>query len=105
MLLIAGCAFAITACAYGVMTVRQLQKPQFIAQSELETSSIERDRAARGESFNKLVDQHGPMIMIVELILLGVGTFGAMAYDQHLDGKDKLNADESNSQPTQQEPS
>ena len=67
-----------TACAYGVMTVRQLQAGR-IARLE-PTESM-----AGGESFNQLVDRHGVQVMIVELVLLGVGTVGAIAYDQRLD--------------------
>ena len=40
---------------------------------------------AGSESFNELVDRHGPSVMIAELLLLGIGTFGAIAYDQRLD--------------------
>lgn len=78
LLLFAGVAFAITACAYGVMTVRQLQQGRMARR-------ITADVPAGGESFNELVDRHGPTVMIAELILLGLGTFGAIAYDQRLD--------------------
>jgi hypothetical protein len=79
LLLLAGIAFAITACAYGVMTVRQL--------SASRVSGYDFDRYGENEpqDFNALVDKHGANAMIIELILLGVGTAGAIAYDQHLD--------------------
>jgi len=73
LLLLAGCAFAVTACAFGVMTVGQLYRY--------------REAISEMDRFTALVDQHGTSVMIVELVLLGVGTFGAIAYDQHLDKK------------------
>ena len=76
LLLLAGGAFAITACAYGVMTVRQLQQGRMSRRMTVEVP-------AGSESFNELVDRHGPSVMIAEL--LGIGTFGAIAYDQRLD--------------------
>ena len=78
LLLLAGGAFAITACAYGVMTVRQLQQGRMSRRMTVEVP-------AGSESFNELVDRHGPSVMIAELLLLGIGTFGAIAYDQRLD--------------------
>ena len=81
LLLIAGCAFAITACAYGAMTVREL------GQSRL-PRSMSQENPVNGQGFNELMDQHGLSIMIVELALLGIGTFGAIAYDQRLDAKE-----------------
>lgn len=87
LLLMAGCAFAITACAYGVMTVRQLHNSRagYYLPKDLNDSST--SPSAGSEQFNDLVDRLGPTVMIVELVLLTIGTFGAIAYDQHLDGK------------------
>ncbi len=79
LLVLAGCAFDITASAYGVMTVRQLH----------------RSRAAVSPSddrFIELLDKHGPKIMLLELLLLGIGTVGAITVDQY------FTADESGSQ-------
>lgn len=98
MLLFAGCAFAITACAYGVMTVRQLHSSRAPSYDRVQAESPSTNigdselgpyAGAGNENFNQLVDLHGPTLMVIELILLGVGTFGAIAYDQHLDGKDQ----------------
>lgn len=71
LLLLSGCAFAVTACAYGVMTVRQLHRT--------------RQAIEATDSFTEVVDEHGVSVMIVELVLLGIGTVGAIGYDQHLD--------------------
>ncbi len=79
MLLLAGIAFAITACAYGVMTVRQLNASR-TAGYGFETSD-----SSQPADFNALVDQYGPKAMIIEIIVLGIGTAGAIAYDQRLD--------------------
>ena len=70
LLLLAGCAFAITACAYGVMTVRQLHRSRA---AELPTV----------DPFSETLDQLGPTVMVVELLLLAVGTIGAIALDQY----------------------
>lgn len=85
LLLLAGIAFAITACAYGVMTVRQLSAAR-VGGYNFESSNAE------PADFNTLVDKHGPKVMILELILLGIGTAGAIAYDQHLDKRDLKSA-------------
>ena len=79
LLLFAGIAFAVTACAYFVMTARELHAGRAGLSSGLE-ENVDGD-----QSFDQLVDQHGPTVMIAELVLLGIGTFGAIAYDQRLD--------------------
>lgn len=59
-----GVAFAITACAYGVMTVRGLDP-----------------RLADEQGLMGLMSQHGLTIMVVELVLLGVLTAAAIGTD------------------------
>lgn len=85
LLLLAGVAFAITACAYGVMTVRQLNA------SRVPGYRFASDKGNETKNFNQLIDAHGAQAMIVELVLLGVGTVGAILYDQRLDKKAELN--------------
>jgi hypothetical protein len=63
-LLPVGVAFAVTACAYGVMTVRGLDP--------LHTE----DGGVIG-----VMDRHGLLIMVVELALLGVLTVAAISSD------------------------
>ena len=87
LLLLAGAAFAVTAVAYGVMTARSLQASRLHGfdlpnRPSIELADIENDR------FGRFVDQYGSTIMIVELALLTIGTFGAIAYDQRLDRKE-----------------
>ena len=70
LLVLSGCAFAITASAYGVMTARQLHPSR-------EAVSPTDDR------FNELIDKQGPKIMFLELLLLGICTVGAIAVDHY----------------------
>src|SRR5262245_41574279 len=63
-LLAVGVAFAITACAYGVMTVRGLDP-----------------RLADEEGLMGLMSRHGLAMMVVELVLLGLLTFAAIGTD------------------------
>ena len=79
LLVLAGCAFAITASAYGVMTVRQLNRSRT-------------DVSPADDRFTELMDEQGPKIMFLELLLLGIGTVGAITVDQY------FAADESGSQ-------
>lgn len=80
LLLLAGCAFSITACAYGVMTVRQLNAGRSLGR-HIDTPPT----SSSGIAFNELVDRHGAKAMTIEIIVLGIGTLGAIAYDQRLD--------------------
>ena len=93
LLLLAGSAFAITACAYGVMTVRQLSAGRSARWRE----PVE---APPSQGFDTLVDRYGHTALAIELVLLGIGTVGAIAFDQYLDKKqqpvsEKVNKDES----------
>ena len=64
-----GVAFAITACAYGVMTVRGLDP-----------------HLADEQGLMGLMSQHGLTILVVELVLLGVLTVLAIATDDYWTG-------------------
>jgi hypothetical protein len=63
-LVVVGVAFALTACAYGVMTVRGLNP-----------------RLAEEGGLIGLMDRHGLVIMVVEIGLLGLLTVAAIATD------------------------
>ena len=76
ILVIAGVAFCITACAYGVMAVKQLHV------SYAPTEQVEADAG-----FVKLVDEHGATAMMIELAVLGVATFAAMSTDRFWTGE------------------
>jgi hypothetical protein len=65
LLVVVGVVFAITACAYGVMTVRGLD-PHRVGEGGLVS----------------LMDRHGMTIMIVEIALLAVLTVAAIGTDE-----------------------
>lgn len=69
LLMVAGTAFALTACAYGVMAVKMLDPAQV---------------AQEGDSsrfFVETMDRHGLWIMLVELAVIAVCTVAAIASD------------------------
>ena len=68
MLVIAGVIFCVTACAYGVMTVRKLRNP-------LEENPPQ---------FIQWMDESGFSLMMWELGALALLTFAAMAADSYL---------------------
>jgi hypothetical protein len=69
LLVLAGIAFAVTACAYGVMTVKMLQP----------AGAAEVRQAGGGVLF--FLDQHGLTLLIGELGALGALTFAAIGTD------------------------
>jgi len=68
LLILAGVAFCITACAYGVMVF-------------LETQPSAADRGAAGHPLLEFLARHGVKLLTVELVVLGVATFGAIGTD------------------------
>lgn len=66
--MVAGTAFALTACAYGVMTVKMLDPTKLGADEQT-------------QFFVKFMDEHGVNIMLVELGLLAICTFAAIGTD------------------------
>jgi hypothetical protein len=73
LLLVAGVAFCLTACAYVVMTVRQLHAGQLAAHA--------------GDGFHRLLDRYGAPALIVELVVLGLATLAAIGTDGSWSGK------------------
>lgn len=74
LVVVLGTAFVLTACAYGTMTYRAVRasRPQpgdAVAQ-------------AAENPLMKLMNERGLEIMVGQLVLLGVATFGAMWLDQ-----------------------
>lgn len=69
LLLIVGILFLITTCAYAVMAARGV-------------SPASQDGSASGEQLMTFLDEHGFTVMMVEIALLGVTTFAAMATDR-----------------------
>ena len=74
LLVVAGLVFAVTACAYGVMTVKMLD-PASVAEVD--------------SPFVKFLDQRGLYLMIGELIVLAVITAAAMATDSFWASREK----------------
>ena len=72
----AGIAFCLTACAYGVMAVKELHAPR--------VSAVQ---IAADSEFVAFMDQHGPKAMLVELAVLGVATFAAIGTDRFWTGE------------------
>ena len=70
LLLLAGVAFAITACAYGVMTVKRL-----------DAYSIA--KSAGDSSFLDFVNEYGFQALMIELAVLAVTTFAAIGTDEY----------------------
>ena len=85
LLLLSGAAFAITAMAFGVMTVRSLHASRNAGYGPFEVG--ENSLISETGSFDEILDRHGTHAMIFELVLLTIGTVGAIGYDQHLDRK------------------
>lgn len=65
-LIVVGTVFAITACAYGVMTVRMLNPA-----------------GAHEAGMVQFMDTYGLMFLVGELALLGLFTFAAMGTDDY----------------------
>jgi len=69
-LLVAGVAFAITACAYGVMAVQEMDPGRATARSTANTWLVD------------FLDQHGATTMIVELVVLAITASAAIGTDR-----------------------
>lgn len=78
VLLVAGTLFAITAVAYGVMSLRDLRSatPVVVAAQTPEST------------FDQLLKRHGTRMLIGELIVLGLATIGVIVTDQYWDQRE-----------------
>ena len=65
-LVVVGTAFAISACAYGVMTVRKLDP-----------------MAGDDRGLVEFLDEYGLVLLVGELIVLGLLTFAAIGSDDY----------------------
>ena len=74
LVVIVGVLFTIAACAYGVMTIRELD-PHAVGAAELHREG--------GHPLMRFIDQHGLTIMVVQLALLAVATLSAMLTDEY----------------------
>jgi hypothetical protein len=77
--LLAGIVFTITACGYGVMTVRQLHEPP----QSRDLSDSGDDVAALDHPLVRFMDRYGTRVMIVELVVLGLATCAAIGTDAY----------------------
>ena len=73
LLVIIGIVFTITACAYGVMTVQQINP-----------STVDRPHA-----LTVFLDQHGFAMLAVELVLLAIATVAAITTDDYWENQNK----------------
>lgn len=71
LLVAAGIAFALTACAYSVMTLKAVRPPE--AQSP----------TAGGAALLVFLDEHGAGLMAAELALLALATVAAIGTDRY----------------------
>ena len=82
LLVVAGLAFSLTACAYGVMAVRQLHAANSL--SSLSSSSTGTSPAEQAEvPFVQFLDKNGVQIMIWEVGILAVATALAIGTDSY----------------------
>lgn len=70
VLLVVGITFALTACAYGVMTVQRMAPSRVTSGSTAGTWVIE------------FMDNHGATTMIVELVVMAIATLAAIGTDR-----------------------
>jgi hypothetical protein len=70
LLMVVGAVFAITSCAYGVMTVNLLNPAQVMG-------------GAPQEGLVAFLDKHGVTLLMSQLGVLAVLTFAAMATDDY----------------------
>ena len=73
LLVVVGTAFAVTACAYGVMTLHAVRAPAAATST------------AAGHPLFALLAQHGDVAMFVELFLLVALTCAAIGTDKYWD--------------------
>ena len=69
LLVVLGIAFAVTACAYSVMTLRAVRPPP--------------DDETNGSPLLEFLDKHGASLMAGELALLAAASVGAIATDRY----------------------
>lgn len=70
LLVVVGTAFCVTACAYGVATLRALQPV-----------SRDVDPRSRETPLTQFMDRNGQRLLIGELLLLAAATIGAISTD------------------------
>ncbi|MCA9214169.1 MAG: hypothetical protein KDB27_13950 [Planctomycetales bacterium] len=85
LLVVAGVCFCLTACAFGMLMLRDMRSSQDYLYDDEATSSA--------ASFTDLVDKYAVKMMVGELIVLAIGTAGAIGTDSYFSG-DESNENE-----------
>jgi hypothetical protein len=70
LLVIAGAAFAVTACAYGITAMRALRPNRAVAESPPQSAAL-----------TEFIDKHGNRLLVGELVVLAIATVGAISTD------------------------
>lgn len=84
LLVLAGVAFAVTACGYGVMALQQMQANPYAPTAAADRNASPDARSMR--AFIGFFDEHGVTLMTGELIVLGLATFAAIGTDRFWTG-------------------
>ena len=75
VLVLVGAVLCVTACAYGVVAVKQLH-----------AVSTPNSATQPDAGFVAWVDQYGPTLLILELVVLGIATVAAIGTDRFWTG-------------------
>ena len=87
LLVAAGALFAITACGYGVMALKQMREDPFAAAlAKAIPADPNQPEAVQSASFVDFFDRHGVRLMIGELVVLGIATLAAIGTDRFWTG-------------------
>ena len=89
LLILVGIAFCITACAYGVMTVRGLHGANAAGAMTSETHPM-----------MSWLDEHGFRLMMIEIGVLAVFTFSAIGTDEYWTNQERKKSQQSTAEGT-----
>lgn len=78
LLVLAGIVFAVTACAYGVMAVKQMHATDI----QFTRAAAEPQGHARDADFVQFMDDYGARLMLGELAVLAVTSAAAIGTDR-----------------------
>ncbi|HUY92699.1 MAG TPA: hypothetical protein VMV10_28420 [Pirellulales bacterium] len=92
LLVLIGIAFTLTACAYGVMAFKVVRTKEQAAEQR------------QGAALLSYLDEHGAMLMTVELALLALCTAAAMTTDRYWIRRDAKRAEQSPHEDEQRPP-
>jgi len=90
LLVAAGALFAITACGYGVMALKQMREDPFAAAlARPAAGEANPGDAVQSASFVDFFDRHGVRLMVGELVVLGIATLAAIGTDRFWTGDEE----------------